>query len=162
MSRIFQQLGRGYAANPVSIVAQIDGNTVFSGAVPTSDAPVPLADPTHELGALCFDWTEPSGNFVGNLSFSITATGGRFQLGATLAQSNVANAAEYATVYLTTIDGVFFSDPLTNVIIDGIPQTSPVDPELPGQWGWVIENGSTLTATLRVNTIPAPIPSRDP
>lgn len=45
MSRIFKQLGHGYGASPVTITAQIDGNTIFSGTIPTTDTPLPgIAD----------------------------------------------------------------------------------------------------------------------
>lgn len=151
MPRIFRQLGHGYGAVPVSIVAQIDGNTVFSGTVPTVDVPVPSAEPGVQLGLPCFDWTEPVTNFVGTKSLSISVTGGEFQIGETLAQANVANADQYGVVYSANIDGVYFSDPLSAVYINGQAVVRPGTPQFAGQWGWTIESGKTLTATLNIN-----------
>ena len=154
MPRIFKQLGHAYGDSPVSIVAQIDGNTVFSGTVPTTDSAVPEVEPDVQLGLDCFSWTEPTANFTGTRSLSIAVSGGVFQIGQTLAQANVANADQYGFVYSANVGGVIFSDPLTDVMIGGAAQTQPDDPTLPGQWGWTIPAGSTLTATLNINTVP--------
>lgn len=164
MSRIFKQMGHGYGAAPVSIVAQIDGNTVYSGTVPTTDEPVPGEEPGVQLGLDCFQWTEPVANFVGTRSYSISCSGGIFQLGATAAQWNLANAASFGFVYEQMENfgagNVLITDPLTDVSINGVPQTRPDDPTvegtLPGQWGWVIPDGGTLTATLNVNVLNPP------
>ena len=153
MPRIFKQLGHGYGAEPVAIVAQLDGNTVFSGTVPTADTPVPGPDPDVQLGLDCFQWTEPVGNFVGTKSLSISVAGGMFQIGETKAQGNLANVDQYIPVYVTTIGNVVFSDPLTNVSINGQSMTRPEEPGRYGQWGWLLQPGDTLTATLNINTV---------
>lgn len=153
MSRIFKQLGHGYGVEPVSVIAQIDGNTVFSGTVPTTDTPIPGPEPGVQLGLDCFQWTEPTGNFVGTQSLSITVTGGSFQIGQTLAQMSLANADQYGFVYYIDIGNVSFTDPLTNVSIDGESQVRPEDPSLNGQWGWLLQPGQTLLATLNINTV---------
>lgn len=161
MSRIFQQFGHGYEAESANIVAQINGTTVFSGAVPTTNAPLPGPEIENPPGVLCFEWTEADTNFVGNLSLSITVIDGTFLMGMTQAQSNVANAAEYGLVYITEEAGNAFGDPLADVIIDGYPQTRPPAPPA-GQWGWSVESGSTLTATIQVNQVPVPLPPDPP
>lgn len=153
MSRIFKQLGHGYGAAPVSIVAQIDGNTVFSGTVPTNDVPVPGETPNQQLGLPCFDWAEPVANFVGTKSLSISCTDGVFQIGETLAQGNVANVDQYGPIYESTVGNVIYGDPLSQVFINGAAQTYLRDPELPGQWGWTLQPGDTLTATLNINVL---------
>lgn len=155
MPRIFKQLGHGYGLSPVAIVAQIDGNTVFSGTIPTTNAPVPGVESGVQLGLDCFSWTEPVGNFTGTRSLSIAVSSGVFQIGETLAQDNVANADQYGVVYVANVGGVVFADPLTDVVIGGSAQTRPSDPELSGQWGWTVPAGATLTATLNINTVPA-------
>lgn len=154
MPRIFKQLGHGYGAEPVIIVAQIDGNTIFTGAVPTTDTPIPGPDIEAELGLECFQWTDATGNFVGTQSLSISVTGGAFQIAQTVAQSSLANADQYGFVYQTDIGNVVFSDPLTNVSINGQSVIRPDDPEMNGQWGWLLQSGDTLTATLNINTVP--------
>lgn len=152
MSRIFKQLGQGYSASPVTVTAQIDGNTVFSGTVPTTDHSVPGYEPGVDLGVDCFSWTEADTNFTGSRSLSIAVSGGFFQTGLTLAQIAIANASAY---------GPFNDqDPLSNVQIDGAPYTRDAEPA--GQWGWTIQDGQTLTATLTVTQVPVPAPEDTP
>ena len=161
MPRIFKQLGHGYGDKPVNILAQIDGNTVFTGAIPTTDIPIPNPQPNVQLGLDCFQWTESTDNFVGTKSISISVTNGMFQIGETLAQTNLANADQYGFVYQNPpIGNALFSDPLTNVTINGQSVTRPEDPELNGQWGWCIQSGETLTATLNINTVPTEPPAK--
>jgi hypothetical protein len=144
MSRIFKQLGQGYSASPVTVNVLIDGNTVFSGTIPTVDAPVPGYEPDVNLGADCFSWTEADANFTGSRALSIAVSGGYFQTGVTLAQSSTGNSMIY---------GQFNEqDPLSDVQIDGVPYVRDAEP--PGQWGWTIQNGQTLTATLTVTEVP--------
>jgi hypothetical protein len=153
MPRIFKQLGQGYGPSAVSITAQIDGNTVFSGSVPTIDSPVPGVVPGVTLGNECFNWVEPVANFSGSRSFSVSVSGGgSFQLNDTFAQNDVANANSYGWIYTQNIGNTIYSDPLTNVMIDGIALSRADDPSLTGQNGWNIPFGSVFTATLNVNT----------
>lgn len=154
MQRIFKQYGRGYDDSPVSIVAQIDGNTVFSGTVPTSNPPYPDSwsggsDPNTE----CFSWTEPTANAV-TRTLSITVTNGTFQTGVTLAQSDAGNAAAYGPFYEQLVGEVMYGDPFSNVVIGGQSVDRPVN-ELPGQWNWNIPAGFTLTATVNCNLFPS-------
>lgn len=163
MPRIFQQFGSGYSdvGTPVNIEVQIDGNTVFSGAVPTVNAPVPGYQPDTRLGQLCFEWTEPVANFVGTKSLSISVSGGgEFQLNDTLAQGNVADPDEYGEIYETTIGNVWYGDPLSEVSIGGEAQMRPLNPA--GQWGWNIMSGEILTATLNINLLEQPLPPELP
>lgn len=155
MPRIFQQLGQGYGPTPTNVVAQIDGNTVFSGPVPTLDAPVPGVDLAHNLGVLCFDWAESDIYFSGEKTLSITVIDGTFQMGQTLAQSETADPTAYGFIYKAEVGNQIFSDPLTNVVIDGVARTRPEQAPLLGQWGWTLEAGSSLSATMRVNILPA-------
>jgi len=159
MPRIFKQLGEGYGSSAVSITAQIDGNTVYSGTVPTIDAPPPGVKPGVQLGVDCFSWSEPVANFSGSRSFTVSVSGGgSFQLNMTLAQSNVANLDAYGLVYTHTVGNVVYADPLTNVMIDGVSYPPPTDPSLNGQWGWNIPSGGVLTATLNINTTMGNVP----
>lgn len=152
MSRIFKQFGTGYASLPVSITAQVDGTTVYSGTVPTVDGPVPgYIEPPANVHGEAFSWTGPAGNFLGAQSFSITSTNGPFQLGKTLAQYNAANLSEFGQFY--TLDGV--SDPLSNVMIDGVLVAHEVD--IDGQWNYTVPAGSTLSATLNINLVQIPV-----
>ena len=150
MARIFKQFGHGYGTTTVNIVAQIDGNTVYSGGISTADSPVPGSwAPGPDPNVECFSWTEPTNN-VTTRSLTIEVTNGMLQLGQTLAQGNLANLAEYTNIYSANIDGQDYGDPLTNVAIDGVLLTRPTD-ELPGQWNWDISSGSTFTAIINCN-----------
>lgn len=153
MPRIFKQLGQGYGESPVSIVAKIDGNTVFSGTVPTINSAVPGEMLSTALGVDCFSWTDPVADFQGTRNLSIAVSGGFFQTGETMAQISTDDPEHYGWVYTSNIGDVIFSDPLTEVSIDGSVKTRPEDTDLPGQWGWTIPSGSTLTATLNINKV---------
>lgn len=166
MSRIFKQFANGYGPTPVEIVAQIDGNTVYSGTVPTIDGPVPSfippTDPFINPHAECFSWTEDSGN-ASTRSISITVVNGDgvLQLGQTLAQEtlwgNGSYIDPYNVFYRVELEGptgnFVYGDPFSNVVIDGEPQTRPLEP-YSGQWYRIIPAGSTLTATINVNVPP--------
>lgn len=151
MPRIFKQQGQGYGPSNVTVTAQIDGNTVFSGNVPTIDAPIPGMDLGVQLGVTCFSWNEPD-DFTGTRTLSISVDGeGTFQLNSTLAQDNWANIDSYGPFYRQTIGNIVYSDPLTNVMIDGISFSRTDDSSLTGQYGWNIPSGSVFTATLNIN-----------
>lgn len=155
MPRIFQQLGHGYGPSPTTIVVQIDGTTVFSGPVPTADEPVPGEDLAHNYGVLCFDWTESDTYFAGEKTLSIAVTNGVFKIGETLAQSSNVDPTAYGSIYKEALGNLLLGDPLTNVVIDGVSRSRPEQAPLLGQWGWVLAAGSSLSATMRVNILPA-------
>jgi hypothetical protein len=159
-SRTFKQYGQGYGNTSVTITVKLDSQTVFSGPVETIDQETPWKAHGVELCS----FVGPDVSFNGTLPLEISVANGDLLLSETLAnysnvyitdaQGNVntysSGSDEFAMFYQTTIDGVTYSDPFTDEKIDGVLQDGPPNPEYTGQWGWVIRNGSTFTATLNI------------
>lgn len=88
-NRIIQVIGQGFNPTPVSIVATVDGNVVYSGTVPTVDQGIYVTQlPEHsELqGQLTSTKTalfsfEKDLNYQGNVSITISVTGGSVWFG---------------------------------------------------------------------------------
>lgn len=150
-TRNFTQCGQAYGSTTASVTSTIDGTVIFSGSVPTLDTPIPSL-PANVVTPEIFTWTNTVA-FAGTQSYSIAVTGSPLLLSFTGADHCVANnVAQFGTFYAYEIDGVTVPDPLTNVGIDGVPQTrGPDNSTLTGQWQWLIPAGSTFTATLNVN-----------
>jgi hypothetical protein len=64
----------------------------------------------------------------------------------------------YGVIFKELVDGsddtagvrTLYTDPITNVAIDGVPQVVTRDPSLLGQRHWIISPGSTFTCQLNV------------
>ena len=154
--RTFKQHAMGFGEVPSQVVFQLDGNTVFSGAVTTVDEEFPsLPDLDYRIDNIAWTWTDDV-EFSGTKSISIAVTGSPLMLADTLANNPLGNAELFVSFYSVEIDGVTYEDPLTDEEIDGVPQSGPPDPTLPGQWWWTIPAGSTFTATMHVNAPAAP------
>ena len=163
MPRDFRQLGMGYGVSPVSITASVNGSQVFSGTVPTLDQPVPGdITPVQPPQETCFSWTEPDTSWTGTRSFQLVNTGsGIFRITRTQAIGDLSAEDGWSGVFFQEIStpagNVAFTDPFTEVSIDGVPQSRPEYAGHYGQWHWTVAPGSTFTATLNVNQ-PAWIP----
>jgi hypothetical protein len=151
-TRTFKQLGQAYGSTPAEIVAIVNGTVVFSGAVPTTDTPLPVLPDESVSGTQLFTWTNTV-DFSGTQSFSISVTNSPLLLTDTLADYVISNVtSKFGGFYHHNIDGVTIGDPITNAAIDGIPmQRGPDSTNLTGQWYWTIPAGSTFTATLNVD-----------
>jgi hypothetical protein len=153
-TRTLRQLGRGHGSSPVSIVARIDNNVVYSGTVPTVNEPFP-ALPNDELSITdtLFSW-ENTVEFTGQQDLEISVTGGDLLLADTEANYvNVDDVAQWGGVYYVLDDqgNVTFSDPLEQEKIDGVLQPDlHTQQNLPGQWWWKINAGSVFTAKVNI------------
>jgi hypothetical protein len=159
-TRTFKQLGQAYGKIPATITATINGVIVFSGEIPTADAPLPVLPDPSVTGTELFSWTSTV-DFSGSQSFSISVTGSQLLLTQSLADYCVLdNTSEFFNFYSYDHDGVKSTDPFTDVAIDGIVTQKSSDIQLPGQWYWTIPAGSTFTATLNINAgvLPTPPP----
>ena len=157
-TRNFKQLGQAYGSTPASITATIDGTVVYSGTIPTFDTPIPSRpDVSTDSVTTLFTWTNTV-EFAGTQSYSIAVTGSPLLLCFIEADYCIPNAiANFNIPYTYDYNGVTIADPLTNVAIDGVPQTRGPDNTLVGPWHWLIPAGSILTATLNVNAGCVPI-----
>ena len=151
-NRTLQFIGLAYGSTPVTVTAQINGTTVFSGEVSTIDTPWP--EPTDlSSGNVLFSVTDSSlfpTNFAGSYPMTITASNG---LGIVLGDvlSNwmfPVDSTNFAPTLPTTFLNCYNGDPRTNVVIDGVPQTVTRPPN--GAWYRTVRSGSTLTCDLNV------------
>ena len=169
--RTFKQTGQGYGAQPCSIVAKINAETVFSGEIPTLNQPFPiLPQPDVQFGVDMFSWTVPDISFSGTQNLEIIVMGSPLLLTDTVANYVLLDNPDYpgpdplnpvpalipggpdefGSFYYFTQDGVIYGDPLSQEAIDGIEQSGPYSPSLPGQWYWTIPAGSVFTAVVHI------------
>ena len=148
--RTFRQFGQAYGSMPATITATIDGTVIFSGEIPTIDAPMPGLPDFTVKGVELFTWTNTI-EFSGTQSFSISVANSPLLLTHSDADHCIPDDVSLFSVFYNLNDGVnTIEDPLQNVTIDGISlQRSSTD--LAGQWYWTIPAGSTFSATLHVN-----------
>jgi len=155
--RTFQQYAQAYGSGECQVACQIDGNTVFSGAVTTLDQPWPsLPDPDFKEPALGWTWQD-SVDFTGTREITISVTGADLLLAQTFANDPYANVGPgnvpgsiYGPFYSKEIANVAYYDPFTNEAIDDVPQSGPYQEATPGQWWWKIPAGSTFSATMHI------------
>jgi hypothetical protein len=159
MTRTFTQQGQAYGAVPCIITAKIDGVVVFSGEVLTINTPVPPLPDLHlNLGVPLFSWTKPV-DFAGTCELEIAVSGSQLVITDTTADYvDPTDPSVTGSFYQIEIDGIVYGDPFTDEKINGVQQTGPYNPELPGQWYWNVLPGNTFTATVNINAgvIPSP------
>jgi hypothetical protein len=158
-NRTFQQYAQGYGSIPCQVVCQINGNTVFSGSVTTVDHPLPtLPDLAVTIDNVAWTWQEDV-EFTGSKSITVSVSGSPLVLATTLADNPYSNVQSFGGFYSIEVGNVVYSDPLTDETIDGVPQSGPYNPDLPGQWWWMIPAGSTFAAIMHVTAPTPPEPS---
>lgn len=157
--RIFRQHALGFGSTPAQVTCQIEGNTIYSGAVTALNQPKPaLPDPTYKIDNIAWTW-QGDADFTGTQNMIITVSGADLLLGDTLANNPYGiDTNDFGSFYFTTVDGVIYADPFTNEKIDNVSQSGPYDPNLRGQWWWWIPAGSTFSATLNIEAAVAPPP----
>ena len=171
-TRTFKQLGQGYGSSNATITAKINGATVFSGIVPTANQRLPGSPSgTDDTYPTLFTWTNDV-DFAGTQTMEITVTGATVLLAATNANyvpvavavtgplsnpdPNYVPTYEssgpdtYNVIFKEEVDGFVYTDPTTNVTIDGVPKSVARDSSLLGQRHWTISPGSTFTCQLNV------------
>lgn len=152
-TRIFKQTGHGYMSDAVSVIAKIDGNIVYSGAIPATAEPLPvLPDPDFNITDTLFTW-EMDREYAGQATMEIEVTGGTLLLTSTFADYvNPADPSEFGSFYSYQDGEHLINDPLENETIDGIlqPEDRSIG-DLYGQWWWRIGDGSVFTATVNIN-----------
>lgn len=155
-SRTFIQTGIAYGYHPASIIATIDGKTVYSGPVHTVDDVLPTFpnkdwSNTNRL----FTWTTDI-DFEGILNLEIQVQGSDLILTETLANYGPISAPSFPDGKKSSGDTHFVpffsvgptSEPFTDVEIDGVPMERDDSPE--GQWIWILHAGSTFVAKVNV------------
>jgi hypothetical protein len=184
-TRTFQQRGQAYATGPVIVAASINGVEVFNGSVPVLNSLVPSTPEEIQplVAPVLFSWSEDV-NFEGTRSMHITVSGGSLLLKNTYANYGLAFDGNPVTRYAGLTGGpelfvpffafnadlppdpcctdvecanrpTLISDPLSNVSINGVLQTSAhvnmIDGTvLAGQNCWHIPDGAQFIATVNI------------
>ena len=162
-TRTIQILGQGYGSTTATVIATLDGNTVFEGTVPTNDTAIPSL-PNLELVSQTvplFSFEIPM-DFVGNIPMTCKTTNETVIHAQILA--NYTNVFVAANAEANISAGVYSSgpggyidldisggtDPRNTVTINGIAQT-PDPRDLPGTWWWTIDAPSVLAYNLEIS-----------
>lgn len=162
-TRTVKIFGLAYGSTPAEINVALDGNTVYTGAVSTTDAPIPSLpnlDLVPEIVEFC-NFEIPL-DFNGTKPMTCVVSSGTVIFAAI--RANYCVIANTTPVIGTGPDGFSSIDGLgdarSNVFIDGASQ--PMNHETwPGTWWFTVPAGSTLTYDLDVqagtaNVAPTP------
>jgi hypothetical protein len=152
--RTFKQFGQAYGQSPVTLVAKVDGVEVFNGVTPTLNEPYKLTgfDFTLYPGNELFSWTDDV-NFIGTKTIEITVGAGSLIFMNTTANypsygqdKNSDPANQWLFVYANIVDDILYSNPISNLTINGQAQTIDV----PTQTCWLVPPNGVLSCTVNV------------
>ena len=160
INRTLQFCGYAYGNTPVQVIAQINGQTVFSGEVATIDAPMPtpgadvVAAPPLFSAVDC-DLFPP--RFFGSYPMTISVTTGSGIMIQNINSNYMTVSTDpetqgNATGFVNI--GNYVGDPRTNVKIDGVLQEKsdpPAGADNSGVWTWTVPQGSTISYDLNVS-----------
>ena len=151
----------GYgAAVPCTITATLNGNTVFSGAVPTIAGPDYSDSPVDQ--SLLFTATVPM-DLEGSIPMTLTITGSDVYLKQILVNycknSNLVDPSVWTTSGPDGFQPTSLTDSRSNVVCTGAtymneppPEPRPTGGE--GTWGWEVEtSGSPAVFSYDLNLI---------
>ena len=158
-NRTIQFIGYAYGSSPVTLTAEINGSTVFSGEVPTIDGPVP--PPRNDLSSatplfLIENNALFSTDFSGQYPMTISVTNGTGVILGEVRSNYMNNTGEArygnSTTFLNIATNTDYRDPRTNVVINGTPETPvrPPDGSCDGAWPWIVNNPGTIDFNLQV------------
>lgn len=139
--------GNGYDhTGNAAVIVTFNGNTVYTGEIPTLDLDVFLPSPGQQQELFSFEVDESA---YGTFPMTIEVTAGEFIVSA-YGQSSGAGAPPNPAEYYMLADSQQ-TDNRTNVTINGVPQTKgPLEDVLTGPWYYEIPNGSILSFDIDV------------
>lgn len=153
-NRTLQVIGIAYGETPVTLTAEINGTTVFSGTVPTNNSPLPVPSTSLANASPLFSIADSplfSTDFAGSYPMTITVAGG---YGALFGQikcnyMQVGNLYGESTIFTTCYSTDTSQDPRTNVVINGTSIQS--DPPPAGAWTWLVSSDGSIACDLNVS-----------
>jgi hypothetical protein len=156
-NKTLQFLGNGYGPTGTAAAvvvtfgeATFEGNTVFSGNIPTIyNAGEPLKAPDEMQPLFTVEIPEDS---FGTFPMTVQVTAGD-QVDLTQILSNRNNEAGNIDVFGVMGTG---TDNRIDVVIDGVPQSLPDPRAEGGEWTWSIPAGSTMSCNIVVGNVYIP------
>lgn len=151
-TRTVKMFGLAYGSSPAEITVTLDGATVYTGSVTTTDTPVP-ALPNLDLTDTTIEFCnfEIPVDFTGTKPMTCAVTNGTVIFAQVLANycaiANTDPVIGTGPDVFNNIDGI--GDARSNVAIDGVTQPMNHE-ELPGTWWFTVNTGSTLTCDLDI------------
>jgi hypothetical protein len=159
-NRTIQILGQAFGATPATVIATLDGNTVFSGTVPTINEPVwqlPNADDIP-LTVPLFEFEIPM-DFVGNIPMTCevvdqTVIFAQIKVNYTAVtitppDPDTNQGANIVTSGETGFLQIGNPDPRYDVLINGEPIVVDRGP-LTGTWWWTVESPGIMSYSLNI------------
>ena len=143
--------GKGYSADGTdcAVIITFNGNTVYTGTVPTTDDNTTIQFEMPQGVLASFEVDE---GLYGTVPVTIEVTAGDYVVSSYAESSGAGNPADPAEYYVLSNIGPN-TDNRSNVQIDGIAQTKgPLEETLTGPWWWTINNGSTLSADFLIKS----------
>jgi hypothetical protein len=151
-NKTLQFLGNGYGptGTAAAVVVTFNGNSVFTGNIPTIyNSGEPLKAP-NEMQPL-FTVEIPEDSF-GTFPMTVQVTAGD-QVDLTQIYSNLNNEAGNINVFGTMGTG---SDNRVDVVINGVAQEIPTPRDEGGEWTWSIPAGGTMNCNIIVGNVYIP------
>jgi hypothetical protein len=155
MAKEIIQQALGLNPVPVLVTVTIDGNQVFSGAVPTLDMPGPVPDPSQ--GQDAWSWGVP-GQYWGTQTMVVTVHNGLMLLGYTFMNLSAQDPSRKKLRPRTQGDGFDYYDPFSNITINGIAQNPARSAQLNGQWTWALSESDVFSCAINIQP-PEPLPT---
>lgn len=152
-TRTVKMLGLAYGNTPAEINVTLDGATIYSGTVTTTNAPLPTL-PNLELVPTTVEFCnfEIPMDFTGTKPMTCTVSNGTVIFAQIISNYCVINNTNpsYGSGPdgFLNIDGA--GDARSTVLIDGVAQ--PINhEELPGTWWFKVDSGSVLSYNLDIS-----------
>lgn len=139
--------GNGYDhTGNAAVIVTFNGNTVYTGEIPTLDLDTYLPLPDEQQEIFSFEVDEST---YGTFPMTIEVTAGEYVVSGFGKSSGAGTPPNPAEYYM--LGNVDQGDNRSNVTIDGIAQSKgPVGDILTGPWYYEIPNGSILSADVLI------------
>jgi hypothetical protein len=155
--KVITQRAQGYGSTPVTVTVQIDGVTVLQGAVPTVDQPPPALPDfwTPELGVNAWSWTVDA-SFNGAQTMTVSVDNGQLYICDTFYTLSDQPGNVYSFDFIQEQGDFSYSDPFTNVTVNGTATDRVRDQDRSGQWVWQLSAGDQFACSVNIKPLPSP------
>ena len=155
-TRTIQIAGHGFGRSPATVIATLNGNTIFNRTVPTENLPVPQSSSKFGNSWVTLFTFEIPIDFVGNIPMTCETTNGTVIFTTIFANySNVwiPERGHYETSGPDRVVDIFKfnkQDPRNNTTLNGQSYAPPRTPEKNGTRWWTIPQNTVLGYDLEI------------